>query len=60
MSLLAPAAAPSVERGERGDALEKLLGAIAISIRSQRRLFPAVDDTIPLGADGLSLVYVLA
>ena len=57
MSLLAPAAAPSVERG---DALEKLLGAIAISIRSQRRLFPAVDDTIPLGADGLSLVYVLA
>ena len=60
MSLLAPAAAPSVDRGERGDALEKLLGAIAISIRSQRRLFPAVDDTIPLGADGLSLVYVLA
>lgn len=60
MTLLAPAPAAPAARSARSDALEKLLGAIAISIRSQRRLFPAVDDTIPLGADGLSLVYVLA
>lgn len=57
MTLLA--AAPAAI-GTRGDALEKLLGAIAVSIRSQRRLFPPADDTVPLAADGLSLVYILA
>lgn len=57
MSLLAPAPAAS---GARGDALEKLLGAIAISIRSQRRLQPDADETVTLGVEGLSLVYVLA
>ncbi|QMU96634.1 helix-turn-helix transcriptional regulator [Microbacterium esteraromaticum] len=57
MSLLAPAPAAL---GARGDALEKLLGAIAVSIRSQRRHFPPAGDTIPLASDGLSLVYVLA
>lgn len=44
----------------REDALERLLGEIAVSIRSQHRHLPSVDDVIVLEPDGLSLVYVLA
>jgi len=58
MSLLAAARAPRID--VREDALERMLGAIAIRIRSQRRIRPAVDDAITLEADGLSLVYVLS
>ncbi|UNK71037.1 AraC family transcriptional regulator [Microbacterium sp. H1-D42] len=56
MSLLAPAPTPST----RTDALERLLGGIAISIRSQRRVAPAVETAIALDTGALSLVYVLA
>jgi AraC-like DNA-binding protein len=41
------------------DALERLLGDVAISIRSQHRVHPIVDQAMLLGADGLSIVYVL-
>jgi AraC-like DNA-binding protein len=55
MSVLAPhPASPAHEH-----ALERLLGEVAISIRSQRRVVPDADETVPLGDEGLSLVYVL-
>src|SRR5690606_8054940 len=41
------------------DALERLLEDVAIGIRSQERLHPAADQAITLGADGLSIVYIL-
>lgn len=43
---------------DRSDALERVLGDIAISIRSQRRIRPDAHQDVAL--DGLSLVYVLA
>lgn len=42
------------------DALERLLGEITVSIRSQRRIHPAVDEAIVLEPEGISLIYVLA
>lgn len=55
MSTLAPhTASPAHEH-----ALERLLGEVAISIRSQRRAVPDADETVLLGEKGLSLVYVL-
>ncbi len=44
----------------REAALERLLGEIAVSIRSQRRILSAGHDTVMLPADGVSLVYVLS
>lgn len=41
------------------DALERLLGDVAIGIRSQLRSRPSTDEAIALGADVLSVVYVL-
>lgn len=53
-------ATPAPVAAVREDALERLLGQIAVSIRSQHRLLPSVDDVFALEPDGLSLVYVLA
>jgi len=50
MSLLDTAPAHS-------DALERLLGEVSVSIRSQRRVVPDADDAIVL--DGLAFIYVL-
>lgn len=36
-----------------------MLGEIAISVRSQRRVVPDADQSIALGTEGLTLVYVL-
>jgi AraC-like DNA-binding protein len=41
------------------DALERLLGDVAISVRSQHRVLPVTDQAIAIGDAGLSLVYVL-
>lgn len=51
MSIAAPAT--------HDEALERLLGDVAISIRSQNRVEPVADETVAVGADGLSIVYVL-
>lgn len=50
MSLVAPSP-------DRSDALARLLDEVAVSIRSQRRVVAAVDETVVL--DGLTIVYVL-
>lgn len=42
------------------DALERLLGEITVSIRSQHRIQPVVDEAVVLEPGGLSLIYVLA
>ncbi|MFD5214298.1 helix-turn-helix transcriptional regulator [Microbacterium sp. NPDC058345] len=57
MSLLA--STPTVVPTGGEARLERLLGEISVSIRSQRRVLPAADDTITLAAEGISLVYVL-
>ncbi|MGO3191571.1 MAG: helix-turn-helix domain-containing protein [Microbacterium sp.] len=44
----------------RDDALERLLGDIAVSIRSQHRILASVDEVIALEPDAQSLIYVLA
>lgn len=41
------------------DALERLLGDVAIGIRSQHRIRPIADQATVLGADGLSILYVV-
>ena len=51
---------PAPDAAGREDALERLLGEIAVRIRSQHRILPSVDEAIALEPDGLSLVYVLA
>lgn len=51
MSIAAPA--------PHDDALERLLGDVAIGIRSQHRVRPIADQATVLGADGLSILYVL-
>lgn len=51
MSLVAPI--------PQSDALERLLGDVAIGIRSQHRIRPIADQATVLGADGLSILYVL-
>ena len=56
MSLVATP--PPVE--VRDDALERLLGDIAVSVRSQHRILASVDEVIALEPDALSLIYVLA
>ncbi|MFD5226039.1 helix-turn-helix transcriptional regulator [Microbacterium sp. NPDC058342] len=57
---MSPVASPPAPPAARDDALGRLLGEVAISIRSQRRLRPTTAETVALGADGLSLVYVIA
>lgn len=44
----------------REDALERLLGDIAVSVHSQQRIFAPVDEMVALEPDALSLIYVLA
>ncbi len=56
MSLVAPPPVPAA----RDDALDRMLAAVAVSIRWQRRILPAADDVVALGADDLSLVLVLS
>lgn len=40
------------------DALERLLGEIAVSVRSQHRIQPAADEAVVLEPGNISLVYV--
>lgn len=48
---------PTPTSSPSSDALERVLGEVAISIRSQHRILPDADQAVVL--DGLSLVYVL-
>jgi len=43
-----------------GDALERLLGDLAVSVRSQPRIEASVDEVIALDPDAVSVVYVTA
>lgn len=42
------------------DALERLLSSVAVTIRAQHRIRPAVDYVVHLGTDDLSIVHVLS
>lgn len=44
----------------REDALERLLGGLAVSILSQHRIVASTEEMIALEPDGLSVVYVLS
>ncbi|WP_194420935.1 helix-turn-helix transcriptional regulator [Microbacterium abyssi] len=44
----------------REDALERLLGDVAVSVRSQHRILATADEAVALEPGALSLIYVLA